>query len=88
MPINDHHVNLVAMVTNEPVSTVDEAFAVLRPVQGSEVRAWVVCLFLFVCLLLIIVFYCCLSVHITVLQVTGGSASSELDRLIASKVDG
>ena len=82
MPINDHHVNLVAMVTNEPVSTVDEAFAVLRPVQGSEVRAWVVCL------LLIIVFCCCLSVHITILQVTGGSASSELDRLIASKVDG
>ena len=67
MPINDHHVNLVAMVTNEPVSTVDEAFAVLRPVQGSEVRAWVgwffVCLFTVDnCVLLLFV---CAHYHLT-----------------------
>lgn len=64
MPINDHHVNLVAMVTNEPVSTVDDAFAVLRPVQGSEVRrAWVCFLLLFVCcVLLLFVFALC---HLT-----------------------
>ena len=35
--VSTHQLNLVAMVTKEPVSTVDEAVAALKAAQGTEV---------------------------------------------------
>ena len=37
VPVNAHQLNLVTMVTKDPVSTVDEAVAVLKAAQGTEV---------------------------------------------------